>query len=134
MGMFDKRKISGAVGLIFLIIAVCVMCGHVPTYMQPGQEHEGVPDVVSSRTNGTECTLTVVANADKIEDEQAFAEETVRKYEENSFYTTKFSRDQESSIQQVHMTVYLRRSDIGENPAVFSIEYDVINREFKIIE
>lgn len=132
--MFDKRKISGAVGLFCLIAVICVLYGGVRTYRQPGRESKGVPDVVSSRTSGDETMLTVVANTDRIEDEQAFAEETVRKYEENSFYTTKFSRDQERSIQQVHMTVYLRRSDIGENPALFSIEYDVINREFKIIE
>lgn len=134
MGSVVKRMIAVSAGLILLAAAVCIFCRGTRSYTQWEQEHIGVPDVVSSRTDGDECMLIVVANADSIEDEQAFAEETVRKYEENEFYTTRFSRDHKSLPKQVYMSVYLRKSDIGQKPSVFSIMYDTENRKIRIIQ
>lgn len=130
----SKRMIAVSAGLIFLTVVVCIFSRSMRSYTQWEQEHLGIPDVVSSRTDGDECMLIVVANADRIEDEQVFAEETVRKYEDNAFYTTRFSRDCKNLPRQVYMSVYVRKSDIGQKPAVFSIVYDAENRKIRIIE
>lgn len=134
MGKVSKKIVVKCVFLIGLAVILCILCRNVRLHTQWEREHSGIPDVVSSRTQGNKCVLTVVANADEIEDEQAFAEETVRKYEENSFHTTRFSRDQKKLPCRVYMSVYLRRDDIGRDPAVFSIEYDAENKKFEIIK
>ena len=134
MKKVSKKIFLGNVLLVLLAAVLYILCRSEGGYVQWEKEHSGIPDVVSSRTNGDQCMLNVGANTDRIEDEQAFAEETIRKYEENSFYTTKFSRDRKSLPRQVYMSVYLKRSDIGQGEAVFLIEYDADSGEFKIAE
>ena len=60
--------------LILLSGAICIFYKHIELYTQDKQPYSGTPDVVSSRTEGDECVLIVVANAERIEDEEKFAE------------------------------------------------------------
>lgn len=129
-----KMLFVGSAVLILLSGAICIFYKHIELYTQDKQPYSGTPDVVSSRTEGDECVLIVVANAERIEDEEKFAEETVRIYEENTFYTTRFSRDQTKILKKVYMSVYLQKSDIGHGPALFTILYDTESGRTEIIE
>lgn len=67
--------------------------------------------------------LTVVANCSGIEDYEAFAEEVIQKYEENSFYTTRLSMDFGGKAEEVCFHVYLKREEIGKKEELFQIRY-----------
>lgn len=124
--MHKKRgKLAAGVAvLVLLFLAVFILCRNTGWAEKWAREHSGIPDVVGSRTEGDECILTVVANGAHIEDKWKFAEEVIRMYEENTFYTTRFSRDREEIPVKVRMSVYLKKSDIGRKSAVFCIVYD----------
>lgn len=66
---------------------------------------EGEPDVISSMIVNNEQYLTVVANRNKIENEEEFKKLLIRMYEENSFHSVKFSRDL-IVPEKVYMKVY----------------------------
>ena len=77
-------------------------------------ERSGIPDVVSSTCDGSECRLTVVANSGCIEDREGFAREVALKYRENSFRSVRFSRDTGGQPSIVDIAVYLKKKDIGK--------------------
>lgn len=124
----DRRKqwrvqrITGALFsvLLFCAAVLCIVTG-VRRYTQIQGENE--PDVVASRCENNKYDLIVAANCDEITDAEAFAEEVVRKYEENSFYTTKLSVDLGEKIDLVCFHVYLKREDIGKKEELFQIHY-----------
>ena len=72
-------------------------------------ERSGIPDVVSSTCDGSECRLTVVANSGCIEDREGFAREVALKYRENSFRSVRFSRDTGGQPSIVDIAVYLKK-------------------------
>ena len=82
-----------------------------------------VPDVVASRRENHTYDLTVAANCSGIEDYEAFAEEVIQKYEENSFYTTRLSMDFGGKAEEVCFHVYLKREEIGKKEELFQIRY-----------
>lgn len=84
-------------------------------------EHSGIPDAVSSISDGRDCRLTVVANADVIEDKEAFASDVARKYQENSFRTIRLSTDTGGEPSRVEIVVYLKRGDVGKEDPVMRI-------------
>lgn len=92
-------------------------------YGQWKKDHSRIPDVVASRTENRESFLTVVANADRIEDKQEFVGKVVDMYEKNEFHTTRFSRDMGEPPETVYMTVYLKKADIEDGSPVCEIEY-----------
>lgn len=92
-------------------------------YGQWKKDHSRIPDVVASRTENGESFLTVVANADRIEDKQEFVGKVVDMYEKNEFHTTRFSRDMGEPPETVYMTVYLKKADIEDGSPVCEIEY-----------
>jgi hypothetical protein len=84
-------------------------------------EECGIPDAVSSISDGEKCCLTVVANSSQISDEEAFAREVVRMCMENSFRSLRFSTDIGERPAVLEIDVYLQKKDVGEMPPVFRI-------------
>ena len=85
--MNKKRICIVCVIMVFGIMAGCFLEekyeNHIPME----------PDVVSSISMNQDQYLTIVANRDKIEDKEEFAELLVKMCRENSFHTIKFSTD-----------------------------------------
>lgn len=73
---------------------------------------QGVPDAVSSDSDGSVCRLTVVANAPSIGDRDEFARRVARMYAENDFRTIRFSTDAGELPGEVDIRVYLSRDRI----------------------
>lgn len=110
--MEKKRKIRTKwkmVVAVVLVVAVMIGIG------LEGEERrvEGEPDVISSVIVNNEQYLTVVANRNKIENEEEFKKLLIRMYEENSFHSVKFSTDI-SDPEKVYIKVYPFRETIKE--------------------
>ena len=122
----DKKRIC--------IVCVIIMFGIMSRYLFEKKSEEDIPmepDVVSSISVDRDQYLTVVANRDKIEDKEEFAELLVRKCRENSFHTIKFSTDR-GYATGIHMRVYLHEEDIERNDSVMVVEYKPIEDEKKV--
>lgn len=83
---------------------------------------EGEPDVVSSMIVNNEQYLIVVANRNEIENEEEFKKLLIRRYEENSFHSVKFSRDL-IVPEKVYMKVYRWRGDVKKEEPPLRIIY-----------
>ncbi len=81
----------------------------------------GIPDAVSSISDGEKCCLTVVANSGQIRDKEAFAREVIKMCMENSFRSLRFSTDIGGWPEELEIDVYLQKKDVGEEPPVFRI-------------
>ena len=87
----------------------------------------GIPDAVSSISDGEKCCLTVVANSGQIRDKEAFAREVVRMCTENSFRSLRFSTDIGGWPAVLEIDVYLQMKDVGRTPPVFRIRAESEN-------
>ena len=119
--MEKKRKIRTKwkmVVAVVLVVAVMIGIG------LEGEERrvDGEPDVISSMIVNNEQYLTVVANRNKIENEEEFKKLLIRMYEENSFHSVKFSTDMVES-EKVYMKVYLWRDEIARKDPAMRINY-----------
>lgn len=132
MERIGRKMISVGRVVLFVSAVIFLSCGKIKEYSFQGEGAADFPDAVSSIVDGKELRLIIVANADRIENIHDFAKQAVRKYESNSFCTTKFSTDQGQMPARVYMRVYLKREDIGERPSLFSIIYDTEKRRIKI--
>lgn len=92
-------------------------------------DYSGVPDAVSSSVSGTEYRLIVTANAQRIEDEDAFAKEILQMCRENSFQSLKLSTDVTGWPTVLNVTVYLHRSDVGKKEPEMRISFVPPGRE-----
>lgn len=119
--METKRKIRRKCKMIVaVVLAVVVMIG----IGLVGEERrvEGEPDVISSMIVNNEQYLIVVANRNKIENEEEFTNLLIKMYEENSFHSVKFSTDL-ADPEKVYMKVYLRKEDIKKEKPILLIKY-----------
>lgn len=119
--MEKKRKIrtkGKMVVAVVLVVAVMIGIG------LEGEERrvEGEPDVINSMIVNNEQYLTVVANRNKIENEEEFTKLLIKMYEENSFHSVKFSTDMVES-EKVYMKVYLWRDEIARKDPAMRINY-----------
>ena len=103
---------------VVLVVAVMIGIG------LEGEERrvEGEPDVVSSMIVNNEQYLTVVANRNEIENEEEFTKLLIKKYEENSFHSVKFSTDL-VDLERVYMKVYQWKEDIRKEEPLLRIKY-----------
>lgn len=109
--------LSGA-AVCFLLFAV------VPAlYKCYKSNYSGIPDAVSSSTDGLECRLTVTANASHIKDKKAFADEIFEMCRANSFRSVRLSTDVAGWPSRLDVTVYLHRYDIGRREPEMMIHY-----------
>lgn len=119
--MEKKRKIRTKwkmVVAVVLVVAVMIGIG------LEGEERrvEGEPDVISSMIVNNEQYLTVVANRNEIENEEEFKKLLIRKYEQNSFHSVKFSTDLVDS-ERVYMKVYRWKEDVRKKEPLLRIKY-----------
>ena len=119
--MEKKRKIRTKwkmVVAVVLVVAIIIGIG------LEGEERrvEGEPDVINSMIVNNEQYLTVVANRNKIENEEEFTKLLIKMYEENSFHSVKFSTDL-ADPEKVYMKVYLRKEDIKKEKPILLIKY-----------
>lgn len=87
----------------------------------------GIPDAVSSISDGEKCCLTVVANSGQIRDKEAFAREVIRMCMKNSFRSLRFSTDLGDWPAVMEIDVYLQKKDVGRTPPVFRIRAESEN-------
>ena len=121
--MEKKRKIRTKwkmVVAVVLVVAVMIGIG------LEGEERrvEGEPDVISSMIVNNEQYLTVVANRNKIENEEEFTKLLIRMYEENSFHSVKFSTDMVEP-EKIYMKVYLWKDEVKKNQPNLGIEFSM---------
>lgn len=121
--VMTKTVLSAAVTAILLL----VFSLSIEDEKNSKNDHSGIPDVVSSIIQNGDCALTVVANADAIEDKQQFAEKIIIMYRENNFSTTRFSTDIGSRPKNLYITVYLKKSDIKKGKEAFHFQYNADN-------
>lgn len=101
------------------------------------QQNTGTPDVVNSVISGTDQHLTVVANSDRIEDEEEFARTVVHMCQDNSFDSVRFSTDIRGYPTRLDISVYMNRKDIEEKKEpVYRIEFktDDFSKDYNIKE
>ena len=103
---------------VVLVVAVMIGIG------LEGEERrvEGEPDIISSMIVNNEQYLTVVANCNEIENEEEFKKLLIRKYEQNSFHSVKFSTDLVDS-ERVYMKVYRWKEDVRKKEPLLRIKY-----------
>ena len=121
--MEKKRKIRTKwkmVVVVVLVVAVMVGIG------LEGEERrvEGEPDVINSMIVNNEQYLTVVANRNKIENEEEFTKLLIKMYEENSFHSVKFSTDMVEP-EKIYMKVYLWKDEVKKNQPNLGIEFSM---------
>ena len=129
--MEKKRKIRTKwkmVVAVVLVVAVMIGIG------LEGEERrvEGEPDVISSMIVNNEQYLTVVANRNKIENEEEFTKLLIKMYEENSFHSVKFSTDLVDT-EMVYMEVYSWRDGIKKGRHRLKIEMTTKNAKYCIL-
>ena len=121
--MEKKRKIRTKwkmVVAVVLVVAVMIGIG------LEGEERrvEGEPDVINSMIVNNEQYLTVVANRNKIENEEEFTKLLIKMYEENSFHSVKFSTDMVEP-EKIYMKVYLWKDEVKKNQPNLGIEFSM---------
>lgn len=132
MNKKQKKRIIPVIIPGILLLAALLLFGVSAHFEEEKRAGFCVPDVVSSRLTGDECHLTVVANGSRTDDRRAFAERVVEMYEDNAFYTTRFSRDGGACPMKVYMDVYPEREDVGNREPQFRIIYDVENGKIDV--
>lgn len=129
--MEKKRKIRTKwkmVVVVVLVVAVMIGIG------LEGEERrvEGEPDVISSMIVNNEQYLIVVANRNKIENEEEFTKLLIKMYEENSFHSVKFSTDMVDT-EKVYMKVYFWRDEIKKSRYKLRMETTTKNAKYCIL-
>lgn len=105
--------------LLYLLVAMLLVSGC-------GQKHkEGEPDVISSIKTNQDEILTVVANRDKIEDKEEFANLLIEKCKDNSFQSVKFSTDN-GYATSLDISVYYWKDEIEGQDPVMVVEYNPV--------
>nr|WP_294491713.1 hypothetical protein [uncultured Mediterraneibacter sp.] len=118
--MKNRRRMTWGI-----LAAVILLCLIVPYAFRRWQkEHTGIPDAVSSTSDGSGCRLTVVANCDKIKDREEFAWEVIEMCRNNSFHTIRLSTDISGWPASLDIAVYLHKADIGVKEEVMRIRYE----------
>ena len=124
--MAKCRKVKSrlaAVVLVFMAGAALLFVFTVK-YDQGKEEDWGIPDAVSTVSDGETCRLTVVANCREIEDREMFAENVIRMYTENAFRSIRISDDLGGWAERLDIRVYLQKSDIGHADPAMRILYE----------
>lgn len=116
--MYKSKKIM----VVLLIIITVVL---VVSFFKAGnnKEMDCVNTITNSYGNGCDARLSIILYQNKIEDELEVAKEIIKKCEENSFKTIKFSYDMRIP-NELDVNVYLSEKDFEEGNKAFSFNYD----------
>lgn len=110
-----KRLFSCAL----LILGIVVMIPHTTKGYEKEQEkyseeRSGLPDIVNSMVSGSDYSMVVVANSDRIEDKEEFARTVIHMCQDNSFHSVRFSTDIRGYPTGLDVSVFLSRKDVEE--------------------
>lgn len=123
MSKRNRMKILAGFSFGFFLIAMLTVSS-LYFSRQWEESHCGVPDAVSSSSDGSRCRLTVVANCDSISDREEFAREVIKMCRSNSFQSLKLSTDISGWPNSLDIAVYLHKKDIGGDGPVMRIRYE----------
>lgn len=123
----NKLKTAAALTAGFAVLCAVFLFILSGGYEQWKEENSGIPDAVSSISDGTACRLIIVANRSEIKDEEEFAEEVIKMCRENSFRSLRLSTDIEGWPEKLDIRVYLRKRDIGKDEPLMQILYEPVN-------
>ena len=126
--MRDKRdiKMKKCYWTILVVVLLCTACG---------KQELKEPDVVRSIQNNRDQQLTVIANRDRINNKEEFADLLLQMYKDNAFESMIFSTDM-GYPTSLEMAVYKWKDDtykkkpimlIEYKPEEWSSEYDIVN-------
>ena len=120
----NKLKTTVAATVVFAVFCAVFLFITSGGYEQWKEENSGIPDALSSISDGTTCRLIVVANRSGIRDAEEFAEEVIKMCRENSFRSLRLSTDIEGWPEKLDIRVYLRKRDIGKREPAMHILYE----------
>lgn len=113
-----KSKKPMVVLLIIILVVLVVL------FFKAGnnKEMDCVNTITNSYGNGCDARLSIILYQNEIEDELEVAKEIIKKCEENSFKTIKFSYDMRIP-NELDVNVYLTEKDFEEGNKAFSFNY-----------
>ena len=123
----NKLKTTVAATVVFAFLCAVFLFITSGGYEQWKEENSGIPDALSSISDGTTCRLIVVANRSGIRDAEEFAEEVIKMCRENSFRSLRLSTDIEGWPEKLDIRVYLRKRDVGGKDPLMQILYEPVN-------
>lgn len=112
--------------ILAIILTAFLLLWGSGLYRDWHESRSGIPDAVSSRTENRECFLDVIANADEIEDKEAFARTVIQMCRENAFRSIRLSTDLYGYPEKLEISVYLHRGDVNRQKPVMRIRYEPI--------
>lgn len=121
-----KRRCTIILALLIFVMSGC----------RANTTQSDIPDCVVSNTSNSEYTLTIIANQEKIEDKEAFAEQLIEQVRNNDFKTILFSYDEVGYPTRLEMTVYLNNEDWQNRNSVMRVsltQQNILNN-FNIVE
>ena len=98
----NKTTIMQLITMLLFGASVIIGCAKVDN---------SVPDCVVSNSLNDEYSLTIIANQDEIEDQEAFAKELISRVSNNEFKTIMFAFAETGYPTKLDMTVYLNEED-----------------------
>lgn len=136
--MRKSNKVKRWMTVFTAVLLVCVIFGlmSMRKYREWKEDNSGIPDAVSTVSDGDLCRMTVTANCRIIEDEEKFAENVIKMYRENAFRSIRLSTDLGKVAEKLDIRVYLHRDDIREGNPVMRILYEPPDdeKEYNVID
>lgn len=108
--------------MVVLLIIMAVVLGVYSYQSGEAKEMDCVNSMINSYGNGCDARLSIVLNQKDVEDKLDIAKEIIKKCEENSFQTIKFSYDMRIP-NELKIYVYCTHEDFEEGNEAFSFTY-----------
>lgn len=108
--------------MVVLLIIMAVVLGVYSYQSGEAKEMDCVNSMINSYGNGCDARLSIILYQKQIENELDVANEIIKKCEENSFQTIKFSYDMRIP-NELKVYVYCTHEDFEEGNETFSFTY-----------
>lgn len=108
--------------MVVLLIIMAVVLGVYSYQSGEAKEMDCVNSMINSYGNGCDARLSIILYQKQIENELDVANEIIKKCEENSFQTIKFSYDMRIP-NELKVYVYCTHEDFEEGNEAFSFTY-----------
>ena len=108
--------------MVVLLIIMAVVLGVYSYQSGEAKEMDCVNSMTNTYGNGCDARLSIVLNQKDVENKLDIANEIIKKCEENSFQTIKFSYDMRIP-NELKVYVYCTHEDFEEGSEAFSFTY-----------
>lgn len=108
--------------MVVLLIIMAVVLGVYSCQSGEAKEMDCVNSMINSYGNGCDARLSIILYQKDVENELEVANEIIKKCEENSFQTIKFSYDMRIP-NELKVYVYCTHEDFDEGNEAFSFTY-----------